>query len=66
MRLRRLTMLALVAGATGCKRPVANSAELALAIAASDSVTLALSDSLAPLQGFGVRLQGESRGSFSA
>ena len=66
MRLRRLTMLALVAGAAGCKRPVANSAELALAIAASDSVTLALSDSLAPLQGFGVRLQGESRGSFSA
>jgi len=65
MRLRRLTILALAAAA-GCKRPAANTAELALAVAASDSVTLALSDSLAPLQGFGVRLQGEGRGSFSA
>jgi hypothetical protein len=51
-------MLALAAGSAGCKRPAANSAELALAVAASDSLTLALADSLGPSQGFGVRLQG--------
>ena len=66
MRLRRLTILALAAGVAACKRAPASDAELALAVAASDSVTLALSDSLAPLQGFGVRLQGGERESFSA
>ena len=59
-------MFALAAGIVGCARPKANNAELALAAAASDSVTLALSDSLAPLQGFAVRQQGAPAESFSA
>lgn len=66
MRLRRLTMLALAAGTAGCARHVTNNAELALAVAASDSVTLALSDSLAPSQGFAVHQQGAPAESFSA
>ena len=59
-------MLALAAGTAGCTRRVANDTELALAVAASDSLTLALSDSLAPLQGFAVRQQGAPAESFSA
>ncbi|HEV8234425.1 MAG TPA: hypothetical protein VGP84_07490 [Gemmatimonadaceae bacterium] len=66
MRFRRLTILAVAAGATGCTPHVANDAELALAVAASDSVTQALSDSLAPLQGFAVRQAGAPAESFSA
>jgi len=66
MRLRRLTILAVAAGAAGCTRHVANDAELALAVAASDSVTQALSDSLAPSQGFAVRQAGAPAESFSA
>jgi hypothetical protein len=66
MKFHRLTMLALAAATAACARPAANNAELALAVAASDSVTLALSDSLAPLQGFAVRQQGAPAESFSA
>ena len=64
MKLRCLTVLALVAGTAGCMRRVANDA--ALAVAASDSVTQALSDSLAPVQGFAVRQEGAPAESFSA
>ena len=66
MKLRRLTIIALAAAAAGCTRHVANDAELALAVAASDSVTQALSDSLAPSQGFAVRQAGTPAESFSA
>lgn len=56
---RRLTIIALVLGASACERSVpANSAELALAAAASDSLTQAVADSLGPSGGLVVSQQG--------
>jgi hypothetical protein len=55
----RLTTLALVLGAAACQRstPV-NTAELALAAAASDSLTQEVADSIGSSQGLVVRQQG--------
>jgi hypothetical protein len=57
----RLTAIALVLGAVACQRsgPV-NKFELALAAAASDSLTQAVADSIGPSQGFVVSQQGAS------
>jgi len=65
---RRLTTLALVAmSLVACHRaPRSDSAELVLAAAASESLTVALADSLAPAQGFVVGQAGSTVGSLSA
>ena len=64
----RLTVMALASVVAGaCHRaPRADSAELTLAAAASESVTVALADSLAPGRGFVVSQSGSALGSLSA
>ena len=57
-RRRRLTILVLAIGVTGCQAAIHDAGGLALAAAASDSLTLALADSIAPSQGFVVSPQG--------
>lgn len=65
---RHLTILACAALATaGCARTKrVDPAEMALAAAASESLTVALSDSIAPTQGFVVGQSGETLESLSA
>ena len=54
-----LTITALALGAAGCQRSaLVNTAELALAAAASDSLTQAVADSLSPSRGLVVSQQG--------
>lgn len=62
---RCLTVLAIVAAAA-CRSPRFDAGELALAEAASDSLTLAVADSISPDHGFSVRQQGASTETLSA
>ena len=59
MTMRRLTTIALALGAVACQRPSrVNTVELALAAAASDSLTQAVADSIGSSQGLVVSQQG--------
>ena len=59
MTMRRLTIIALALAAAACQRSArVDTAELALAAAASDSLTQAVADSLSPARGLIVSQQG--------